>query len=75
MQLELLNMGKSGELKQLWDVAAVTNIRINMVRACPTGLLHRERSLQGSEQDTHAPCCDSCAINIPGNFCRFSACA
>ena len=25
-------MGKTGELKQLWDVAAVTNVRINLVR-------------------------------------------
>lgn len=31
VQLELLNMGKTGELKQLWDVAAVTNLRINLV--------------------------------------------
>ena len=26
-------MGKTGELKQLWDVAAVTNVRINLVRS------------------------------------------
>ena len=32
VQLELLTMGKTGELKQLWQVAAVTNIRINLVR-------------------------------------------
>jgi hypothetical protein len=31
--LELLKMAQTGELKQLWDVASVTNVRINLV--CP----------------------------------------
>ena len=33
-QLELLKMGQTGELKQLWDAASVTNVRINLVRLC-----------------------------------------
>ena len=31
MQLELGNMAKSGELKEMWDVAAKTNLQFNMV--------------------------------------------
>ncbi len=36
LQLELLKMGQTGELKQLWDAASVTNVRINLVRLCTT---------------------------------------
>ena len=31
MQLELGNMAKSGELQEMWDVAAKTNLQLNMV--------------------------------------------
>ena len=34
-------MGQTGELKQLWDAASVTNVRINLVRCCMTPLLDR----------------------------------
>ncbi len=32
-QLELGNMAKSGELKEIWDVAQKTNLQFNMVRS------------------------------------------
>ena len=32
LQLELGNMAKSGELKEIWDVAQKTNLQFNMVR-------------------------------------------
>jgi len=31
-QLELGNMAKTGELKEMWDMAAKTNLQFNMVR-------------------------------------------
>ena len=34
-QLELGNMGKTGELKEMWDMAAKTNLQFNMVRDAP----------------------------------------
>jgi len=45
-QLELLKMGQTGELKQLWDAASVTNVRINLVRICvtPSGPLGTQRT-------------------------------
>ena len=34
-QLELGNMAKTGELKEMWDMAAKTNLQFNMVRDIP----------------------------------------
>ena len=31
MKLELGNMAKTGELREMWDVAAKTNLQFNMV--------------------------------------------
>jgi hypothetical protein len=41
VQLELGNMAKSGELKEIWDVAAKTNIQFNMVCDVPACVLPR----------------------------------
>jgi hypothetical protein len=32
LQLELLNMGKTGELKSIWQSASNTNVQFNLVR-------------------------------------------
>lgn len=42
-------MAKSGELKEMWDVAAKTNLQFNMVRLIPHGTVsHHIAKLHGT---------------------------
>ena len=56
MQLELGNIVKSGQMREMWDIASRTDVRFNMVNSPPPSLPFNNSSSLSLEEKTEQLC-------------------